>query len=233
MSLSSSKTSSTAKTGIKNKAQAVAKVVQRPQHVSNFIQVSGRIQSILQDTHTNTAPVTLIMHVYSQTLKMWPLLAAISITFSHNFKSRDYLHTRMIATQDNEKQSSKMWAQHDVDTHSTQSSWANATCRLGGFADLLGVQVHDAVTRSPGPARQQGWVVSYHRWAYCGSATHRDKITSRLQSGFVRSSVVGEPTTVRQTLDHLEAEKTQKTKLDQAHIAKMLTALALLCVKTS
>lgn len=61
--------------------------------------------------------------------------------------------------------------------------------------------------------------------------TYRDKITSRLQSGFVRSGVVGEPTTVRQTLDHPEAAKTQKAKLDQAHIAKMLTPLTL-CVKT-
>lgn len=78
----------------------------------------------------------------------------------------------MTTKQDNEKQSAKMCAQHDMDTHSTQSSWADATCRLGSFADFLGVQVHDAVTRSPGPVRQQGRVVNYHRLACCGSATH-------------------------------------------------------------
>lgn len=40
-------------------------------------------------------------------------------------------------------------------THSTESSWADATCRLGGFADLLGVQVHDAVTGRPGPEAKE------------------------------------------------------------------------------
>lgn len=37
-------------------------------------------------------------------------------------------------------------------TYSTQSSWADAACGLGSFADLLGVQVHNTVTRRPGPA---------------------------------------------------------------------------------
>lgn len=45
---------------------------------------------------------------------------------------------------------------YNVFTYTTQSSWADATCRLGSFADLLGVQVHNTVTRRPGPAGQHG-----------------------------------------------------------------------------
>ena len=39
-------------------------------------------------------------------------------------------------------------------TYSAQSPWADTACRLGGFADFLGVQVHNAVTRCPGTAGQ-------------------------------------------------------------------------------
>lgn len=50
-------------------------------------------------------------------------------------------------------------------THPTESSWADATCRLGGFADLLGVQVHDAVTGRPGPEAKE----PFHRiCSHCG-----------------------------------------------------------------
>lgn len=67
------------------------------------------------------------------------------------------------------------------------------TMRLPGVRDLRG--------------NKGEWFIITGEHTVVVPHTYRDKITSRLQSGFVRSGVVGQPTTVRQTLDHLEAEK--------------------------
>lgn len=59
----------------------------------------------------------------------------------------------------------------------------------------------------------------------CSAKQLRDGIRRYLQSGFVRGGVVGKPTTVRQTLDHLGAKKHSKS-LIYRHAKKMLTSLA-------
>lgn len=84
-----------------------------------------------------------------------------------------------------------------------QSSREDATCRLGSLADLLGVQVHDAVTGRPGPAEQHGGMREYNRRT--ASRDGQSCRRSYSQSGLVGGGVVGQPTTVSQTLHHLEA----------------------------
>lgn len=69
------------------------------------------------------------------------------------------------------------------------------TMRLPGVRDLRG--------------NKSEWLIITGERTVIVPHTYRDKITSHLQSGFVRSGVVGEPTTVRQTLNHLEAENTE------------------------
>lgn len=69
-------------------------------------------------------------------------------------------------------ESHKNLGSHSTDT--TQSTGADSACWLGCLASLLGIQVHNAVTRRTG------------------------------QSGLVWSSVVGKPTSVSQALRHLD-----------------------------
>lgn len=102
-------------------------------------------------------------------------------------------------------------------TYTTQSSWADATCRLGSFADLLGVQVHNTVTRCPWPADQHRGKKQNHKQVFI----HEVAVVSvaetlwdvHLQSGFVGGSVVGQPTTVSQPLHHVEAENRRNIHL--------------------
>lgn len=82
-----------------------------------------------------------------------------------------------------------------------QSSREDATCRLGSLADLLGVQVHDAVPGRPGPAEQHGGPSECDRCSGWSRSCQR----SYSQSGLVGGGVVGQPATVSQTLHHLEA----------------------------
>lgn len=99
-------------------------------------------------------------------------------------------------------------------TYSTQPPGADATRRLGGFADLLGVQVHNPVPRSPGPADQHGG--SHHQvvktnFMQCEGAAH-------LQSGFVRGRVVGQPTAVSEALHHSGAGRQESVLMNMSKL---------------
>ena len=59
-------------------------------------------------------------------------------------------------------------------TNPSKSAWAHTTCRFWCFPNLLGIKVNNSITRGSG------------------------------QPGFVRGCIVGQPTTVRQTLHHPE-----------------------------